>query len=55
MVIFLQRTFTSLVNAHVGRTQIIQPDRFIRRAASLCSVQNGRLIQTFNDRYQELF
>ena len=27
MVIFLQRTFTSLVNAHVGRTQFIQLGR----------------------------
>ena len=26
MVIFLQRTFISLVNAHVGRTQVAQAD-----------------------------
>jgi hypothetical protein len=29
-VIFLQRTFTSLVHAHVGRTQVTLADRLRR-------------------------
>lgn len=32
MVIFQQRTFTSLVNAHVGRTQMFQVRRAKKRA-----------------------
>ena len=31
MVTFLQRTFTSLVHAHAGRTQLIQADAASRR------------------------
>ena len=31
MVTFLQRTFTSLVHAHAGRTQFIQADAASRR------------------------
>ncbi|EOW4567327.1 hypothetical protein ACOXDM_004052 [Proteus mirabilis] len=29
-MIFLQRTFTSLVHAHAGRTQFVQADRATR-------------------------
>jgi hypothetical protein len=35
MVIFLQRTFTSLVHAHAGRTQVIQLRAFGARQPTL--------------------
>jgi len=45
-VIFLQRTFTSLVNAHVGRTQACQIDAFTLRfnaqfTRALCNMRYG--------------
>jgi hypothetical protein len=48
MVIFLQRTFTSLVNAHVGRTQNIQLG--INRAAVNSQTENYSAVNPVNIR-----
>ncbi|MDN7134119.1 hypothetical protein JNO04_17405, partial [Halomonas sp. MC140] len=44
-VIFLQRTSTSLVHAHAGRTQGVQPDAPPARAVNAALAALGALVQ----------
>ncbi len=61
MVTFLQRTFTSLVHAHAGRTQIIQADIALRRGLiqALCmsrlrQVKEDAMSSVYNSFYRNM-